>query len=165
MSHENGDDPEDEPKTYRDYQIAKNPRASKPEENDDPMDPAANFDGVGDDDWQDDMAKGLLEDSLADVVAWLREQAAGEGGPDSLAAEKRGPREVKAYVGVDFDALPLPDDAREHVEQAVGADHPAPVVAAEDADVLDLPDADHTVGTDHGVLADDHDDNDAEPGE
>jgi Spy/CpxP family protein refolding chaperone len=62
MSHENGDDPEDEPKTYRDYQIAKNLRASKPEENDDPMDPAADYDGVGSDDWQADVARGLLED-------------------------------------------------------------------------------------------------------
>ena len=95
----------------------------------------------------------------------VREQAAGESGPDGLAAEERGPHEVKAYAGVNFDAFPLPDDAREQVEQAVGADHPAPVVAAEDADALDLPDANHTVGTDPDVLADDRDDADAEPGE
>jgi hypothetical protein len=90
----------------------------------------------------------------------VREQAAGESDPDGLAAEERGPRGVKAYAGVDFDAFPLPDDAREQVEQAVGADHSAPVVAAEDADALDLLDADHTVGTDHGVLADDVEDTD-----
>jgi hypothetical protein len=94
----------------------------------------------------------------------LREQAAGESDPDGLAAEERGPPEVKAYVGVDFDAFPLPDDAREQVEQAADADHAAPVVAAEDGDALDLPDANHTVGTDPDVLADDRDD-DAEPGE
>ncbi len=95
----------------------------------------------------------------------VREQAAGESGPDGLEAEGGGPREVKAYAGVDFDAFPLPDDAREQVEEAVGADHPAPVVAAEDADALDLPDATHTVGTDPEVLADNGDDADAEPGE
>jgi hypothetical protein len=97
------------------------------------------------------------------ILREVREQATGESDPDGLAAEERGPREVKAYAGVDFDAFPLPDAAR---EQAVGADHPAPVVAAEDADALNLPDADHTGGTDHGVLADGHDsDTDPEPGE
>jgi len=52
MSHENGDDPEDEPKTHRDYRIARDRtgRLSKPEENDDPMDPAEGFEGVGGDD-------------------------------------------------------------------------------------------------------------------
>lgn len=59
-------DPHDEPKTYRDYQVARIPRASKPEENDDPMDPAANFDGM-DDDWQADVAKGLREDLPEDM--------------------------------------------------------------------------------------------------
>lgn len=92
----------------------------------------------------------------------VREQATGESGPDGL-----GPREVKAYAGVDFDAFPLPDDTREQVEQAVGADHPAPVVAVgdglEDANAIDLLDAIHTVGTDHGVLADDGDDAATEP--
>jgi hypothetical protein len=93
----------------------------------------------------------------------LRERAAGEGDLDGLEAEERGPREVKVHVGVHFDEFTLPDDAREHVERATDPDHPAPVVAVEEGDALDRPDANRVVGADPGVLAGDRDD-DAGPG-
>jgi len=70
---------------------------------------------------------------------------------------------------VGWDAETALEDEREQVEQAADADHAAPVVAAEDADALDLPDANHTVGTDPDVLADDREqgafDGDTEPEE
>ena len=45
MSDPDTDDPEDDPKTYRDYVVAKNPRAAKP--GDGPSDPAEDMDPVG----------------------------------------------------------------------------------------------------------------------
>ncbi|PSP16812.1 hypothetical protein BRC62_05595 [Halobacteriales archaeon QH_10_67_13] len=45
MSDPDTDDPEDDPKTYREYRVAKNPRAAKP--GDGPSDPAEDMDPVG----------------------------------------------------------------------------------------------------------------------
>jgi len=48
---------------------------------------------------------------IARMLREVREQANRESDPDGLEAEERGPREVKAYAGVDFDAFQFPDDA------------------------------------------------------
>jgi hypothetical protein len=116
MSHENGDDPDDEPKTYRDYQVAKNPRASKPEENDDPMDPAEGFEGVGGDDWQADVAKGLREDLPEDMV---KDADADDRTPMETVLDALGPGMVAKDAGPDTDAEGVTglEWTREDIEQ------------------------------------------------
>lgn len=83
----------------------------------------------------------------------VREQARGRDNDlDDLLSEEGGQRELKAYVGVDFDAFPLPEDARERVEEAIQPDHPARVMAVDSADKLDLDDSRHIIGTDPEAL-------------
>jgi hypothetical protein len=83
----------------------------------------------------------------------VREQAFGRDDDlDDLLSEEGGQRELKAYAGVDFDAFPLPEDARERVEQAIQPDHPARVVAVNSSDELDLDDSRHVIGSDPDAL-------------
>lgn len=83
----------------------------------------------------------------------VREQARGRDDDlDNLLNEEGGRRELKAYVGVDFDAFPLPEDVRERVKEAIHPDHPARVVAVEDADDLRLDSSRHVVGTDPDAM-------------
>lgn len=90
----------------------------------------------------------------------VREQALGrEDDLDDLLSEDGGRHELKVYVGVDFDTFPLPEDARERVEQAIQPDHPTPVVAVDSADELDLDDSCHVTGTDLDALTDSQKDN------
>lgn len=91
----------------------------------------------------------------------VREQARGRDDDlDDLLSEEGGRRELKAYVGVDFDAFPLPEDARERVEQAIQPDHPARVVAVESPEDFDMDDSHHVVGASQNVLTgEQHDDN------
>lgn len=85
----------------------------------------------------------------------VREQALGRDDDlDDLLSEEGARRELKGYVGVDFDAFPLPEDARERVESAIQLGHPARVVAVDSADELGLDDSRHIVGTDPDALTD-----------
>lgn len=83
----------------------------------------------------------------------VREQARdGDDDLDDLLSEEGSRRELKAYVGVDFDAFPLPEDARERVEEAIQPGHPARVVAVESFEDFDIDDSQHVVGTDPDAL-------------
>lgn len=83
----------------------------------------------------------------------VREQARGQDDDlDDLLSEDGAQRELKAYVGVDFDAFPLPDDARERVQQAIQPGHPARVVAVDSADELDIDGSRQVIGSDPDAL-------------
>lgn len=83
----------------------------------------------------------------------VREQARGRDDDlDDLLSEEGGRGELKAYVGVDFDAFLRPEDARERIEQAIQPGHPARVVAVETSEDFDMEDSHHVVGPSRDIL-------------